>query len=240
MIVPAAPLVPHDENCGRVPERTFADGVHDVGDPLRAGRASTRAVVGVPARRRHPGDRCQAAPSDVGDHARRRTDDVLVPIGSEPNMSDRAVRKPLRRLRSTIHPPTQTSRREFVAQRPVVTADRNRATVGSPVGQRSDEVVGRAAPDAAGIVNRAIRLARDHILVRNVTEIEVRRKHPVGQDVCMGHREVDRGLRARNVAVLRVRWTRLVAVQFFAIEAVHAAVRAGKGTRAVARREVRG
>src|SRR5262245_52400401 len=79
MIVPAAPVIPSDNESGVVPinftVRTgwlVANGINNGCHPIRStGVVGTSSVIGILAGRDNPADRSEITTSDVGQHIRR-------------------------------------------------------------------------------------------------------------------------------------------------------------------------
>src|SRR5580693_5112944 len=94
MIVEAAPVVPLDEDRGRIPELALANGVHERGDPRWPVAAETIHVIGVIADRRDPGEVRKLAFANVGDELPVRRDDIVLPIRTIVDVSDGLIARP--------------------------------------------------------------------------------------------------------------------------------------------------
>src|SRR5580658_6005041 len=94
VVVPSAPLVPHDHDRGRVPKRTLTDRIDDAGNPVRPCIMIRGSVIGVLKRRRDPGYGAEGSARDVREELRRRTDDVALPVTVPVDVVDRLVCRP--------------------------------------------------------------------------------------------------------------------------------------------------
>ena len=115
----AAPVVPSDDDGGRIPVRTLPNGVHDGCHPRGAAGVAVAGVVAVLAVRRHPGDRCQRAGLDVVKNPLRLGDDEVRIVAAFADVLNRIVGMPQSRTGAAlvVAPGDPRRRRQQIAER---------------------------------------------------------------------------------------------------------------------------
>ena len=198
VIVPAAPVVPGDEDGGGVPEGAVADGVDYGGDPV--GAFGERAgVVGVIEGGDDPGDLGELALGDVGEDVGLWGDDLGGPVLAVADVADGIEGgDDVEAVGGTggVVPPGDTFSVEEVGHGGVVEAGEDSGEV-SAVGAYEGDAGGGggvATPGAGavGIFGGFAGLAGDHVLMGDEAGSGVGLEHAVAEGVTLS--EVPVGL----------------------------------------------